>query len=369
MEIKFNKKNVFTTEISTVEKKNKAHKISVTFELDADDINGAVVDYSALDRLKQLEKNTIDDLSMIRRSVGARYGSVVSINERTHWTLSLMSRNATGGNNRKTSISSILDGLLSHVTKSSFISDAELISIKEDQEEDLNKDMQSLYKVFYCKDDNPDIKKLDEQSSSTDLKELFIPDLTYHVVPLFRFLLLGLINPKLLSNSELTLIRDLIPNSELPEKGLSRLNKPFITDDNNADFREKLRNNEIDFIKVFKDSESELKEIEKEIAKERNQVRPDESLTTKKNSQTIGRKSRIYGLDPTLWLSKKYSLQTEKMKAANVRNHFKEAEGRAKAGSVIMIGSLKEEDIILYAERFKLIAEISKKAGDLKLAN
>ena len=264
MEIKFNKKNVFTAELSTSEKKIGAQKVGVTFELNSDDINGAIVDYGSIERLKKLEKNTIEDVSMIRRSVGARYGSVVSINEKTHWTILLMSRNASDDRDKKMSISSVLDDLLSHATNHGLISNqnalpGNFVLINEN----LNKNIQGLYKVFYCKDDSPEIKKLDLPSSSVDLVELFVPNITYHVIPLFRFLLLSLINPKLLANDELDLIRSIIPNTDLPEKGLDKYSEPYMTESKNDLFRDKVRNLEIDFIKIYKNCIKIIKNAEK----------------------------------------------------------------------------------------------------------
>lgn len=372
MEIKFNKKNVFTAELSTSEKKIKAQKVDVTFELDSDDIDGAIVDHGSLQRLRQLEKNTIEDVSMIRRSVGARYGSVVSINEKTHWTILLMSRNATDDRFKKTSISSVLDDLLNHATNPGLISNQNALPGNMiSSNENLNRNIQGLYKVFYCKDDSPEIKKLGLPSSSVDLKELFIPNITYHVIPLFRFLLLSLISPKLLANDELDLIRTLIPDTGLPEKGLDRYSDPFMTESNHDIFKDKLSNLEIDFIKIYKNCKKIINNEQKKI-----------NVAFNKNTKKKGSGAKIEPqhrreFDIVAQLTKKYSdevISKNETKSSNkpksMREHWRiTGPARSRAQAEVMVASLSKEDIVLFSERFKLIAELSKKAGDLKFAN
>ena len=197
-----------------------------------------------------------------------RNGSVVLFTEKTHWSMTLISRVITDiyrydgkflkmlamtdrSKFRNHSFSSSIEILISNIFRSNLFeaslkNSATDIIEQEKNEYILSEARKRLKKIFYVEDE------------IDGLLELFIPDVTFHIVPLFRYLLLGLLDPKLLNINEFDVIGNLT-------------NLGYIKDDNpfSANFDEtlydpgfiefNLRENssfKLDFNKLHKDAKS-----------------------------------------------------------------------------------------------------------------
>ena len=197
-----------------------------------------------------------------------RNGSVVLFTEKTHWSMTLISRVITDiyrydgkflkmlamtdrSKFRNHSFSSSIEILISNIFRSNLFeaslknSATDIIEQKKN-EYILSEARKRLKKIFYVEDE------------IDGLLELFIPDVTFHIVPLFRYLLLGLLDPKLLNINEFDVIGNLT-------------NLGYIKDDNpfSANFDEtlydpgfiefNLKENssfKLDFNKLHKDAKS-----------------------------------------------------------------------------------------------------------------
>lgn len=160
------------------------------------------LEYDDFARLADLQLETVDKINLLKRSIkGRRFGASISVDEQTYWILDLSLRmqsiNPTSSKRDNRSIS----GLVSSIVKDSFkrpLIDTLAYDWKSETAKQEQKDSAiiNLYKVCYIKD----------PFGNDDYLEIFLPDLTYHIVPAFKALLLAVSKPEILEDYEYFLI-------------------------------------------------------------------------------------------------------------------------------------------------------------------
>lgn len=173
-----------------------------------------------------------------------RYGVIMSLPSKTHWFLDLLSRvvnkitldkfypgpkdinlaqserkklfrnNASGmieiflGNMFRGSSSE--ESLTSYITQANDYGEVDYLFIKSKEE---------LTSVFYC--------KMPTELVDETLSELFIPDHTFHIIPCFKYLLLGLLKPSLLEDNEIFILGSIFEELLLVPKNPSNPFDPY----------------------------------------------------------------------------------------------------------------------------------------------
>ena len=205
--------------------------------------------------------------------------SVVLFTEKTHWSMTLISRvitdiyrndgkflnmmgltdvNSYRSKFRNHSFSSSLEIFINNIFRSNLFegsleNTAADVLEQERNEYILTEARKRLKKIFYIDD------AIDTGFENIDgLLELFIPDATFHVVPLFRYLLLGLLDSKLLNGGELEVIFNLTNAGDIEED--NPFSKDFGDTLSDPGFIEgNLRENssfEIDFNRLLKNAKA-----------------------------------------------------------------------------------------------------------------
>lgn len=132
----------------------------------------------------------------------ARYGVTITLQERTHWVTELATRalslvKAKEGLNPRTTNSEAINLAFSELLAGSLAEEDEWSGIISSKKTWLEV-KKLLKRVFYI--------SAKEGESNNEVfegySEIFIPACTYHPIPLLRYLLLGIIEPKLLSDKE-----------------------------------------------------------------------------------------------------------------------------------------------------------------------
>jgi hypothetical protein len=152
---KFKKITKFETELPslssvTIQRRNKQLKAS--FEVEGDSIDSLIEDYDTFLKLSELEGATIHNTSIIRgKVIGGRYGSVISINEITNWSLELIARHRSLKSGKKQSISMVIDMFLGTLKSTSFTSKnvADRPHLRKNLSDYLTEDIKDLYRIFY----------------------------------------------------------------------------------------------------------------------------------------------------------------------------------------------------------------------------
>ena len=250
----------------------------------------------------QDEKLSLEDVAFLKESYPfssetsqksqGRNRPVVLFTEKTHWSMTLISRVITDiyrndskflkmmaladVNNyrskfRNHSFSSSLEIFINNIFRSNLFegsleNTAADVLEHERNEYILTEARKRLKKILYVDE------AIDIGFGNIDgLLELFIPDVTFHVVPLFRYLLLGLLDFKLLNVSEYEVIGHLTEADVIDDQNLQQTSdfdlavfKAVAEDSGNTirdegfieyNLKENL-NFKVDFNKLYKDAKS-----------------------------------------------------------------------------------------------------------------
>lgn len=304
--------------------------MSVIYEIEGDSINDAIIDYSDLDRLESIQRETIEGTKLKKdRVAGGRYGSVISVNEKTAWALNLIAKSRSIATNEKVSVTNVLDVFIDFATKGNLIEEdfSQTPQKNRFNKEFISETMQDLNRVIYTK-----MPSLNSFSAKDDFDhefiEVYIPDITYHPVSLFSNLLLGLIRPELLGTWDFDVILALFPELGVqPEQ--------FMVKD--EDIKSKLQNTKLDFERLHAKAEIVFKKIDSMVDVKR-VLLPSGRERIRTSRSTVLR-----------WLRSKQPLE---------QNVLKEQS---------MVGSLRFKDISMFEKRFCIWQELSKKLGYYKV--
>ena len=249
-------------------------------------------------------------------------------NEQTAWTLDLVAKSSSISTNKKVSITNALDIFLDHAVRDNLSENdfAQKYESKRKNLEFINSNLQNLNRVFIVRTPSWTSSENDIRYEESEL-EVFIPDATYHPVPLFRFLLLGLIEPSLLGPWDLDVI-----SYSFSELGLDT--DSFTYED--SDIKKRLQNTSLDFKKLY---ELSIKTQEK----------IDSLIDTKTVFLSGGKKRKRYD-------------------KSRLNEHVKKMQPLEKDmwTSQSIIGSLSQESINLFEQQFKIWQYLSKKMGYFK---
>ena len=218
-------------------------------------IDGEIVEFmieeptGSFDELLELaELNNSDYLvgsgiNQIRK----RYGSIISINKLSHWSFVLFTRYAKSLNYSNRSASKMIDILVDQMRLNKNKENKNQISYEE-----LTKFFSRKYIYQYAPDSIPEVA------------EIFVPDFTYHEIPIFREILLALINPELVS------MDDQLWFDEKEGKNLGhKLNNILEYSKDPKKLSNWIRSEEFDFMKEFADMrEISMLPVEVNISKE-----------------------------------------------------------------------------------------------------
>ena len=264
-------------------------------------IDGEIVEFMVenpvghLEEFRELRQHNIRDIvSGTHITREKRYGSIISINKLSHWSLALFTRYAKSLDYSNRSASKMIDLLVEQMrseSTTSIFDEKEQISYEE------------LTKFFNRKF----IYKHDDMLTTPRVLEIFIPDLTFHEVSLFREILLALVEPKLIDMEGIIWI-----NESEGEKLDLKLNKFIDYSGNPEKLQHWMREEEFNFLKEF----SNLREVAQLP------IEIDES-------------------DP--------------VKERKIKRMFNKNLSEFK--------HLKDEDVLLFQERFNKLKSFSKKLG------
>ena len=281
---KMKKKIVYESELEPIpifkirEEGKNSETIKARFELNSEE-EDYEIDSSLLSEVKRSIKET-EEYKIDMRNIGyGRYGSVVHLSDKNRWTLDLITRHIKATTNQRSSITDVIDIFINEATVSShnFFEKQKA----DDDKEYLMKNIRGLNQVFCLKDTD----RLSGLGSYSDIKykgnivELFIPDITFHVIDFFRALFLSIVEPNLLDIDEMILINQVISfdlredikkapkNNKLLLSPVS-LDKPKFKFDR-KNFSDSLKDEEINFSQIH----SQAKIMSKEIANEKKRIR------------------------------------------------------------------------------------------------
>ena len=207
MSIKLNKKIRF--EIDLTSSKNLGNdKLKALFNAEEEDqliVHHAILDdlasvqlldENALTEIRAATKNEKDRRNLLR------YGQVLSIDEYTHWVLTVLSRAASQKRNSRSTISSLLGEYVSFLNGNVVSSDSLQFIDKNQIKNEMKVYSHSLLlkKAIYVKNEDQE----------TEIVEGFIPDMTYHPILLLRGMLMCLIEPKFLDDIEIQFLTRLL---------------------------------------------------------------------------------------------------------------------------------------------------------------
>ena len=189
---KMKKKIVYESELEQIpilfgnENERKIPKIiKARFETNSEE-EDYEVDSSLLSEVKRSIKET-EEYKIDMRDIGyGRYGSVVHLSDKNKWTLDLITRHIKSTTNQRSSITDVIDIFIKEATVSShhFFERQKA----DDDKEYLMKNIRGLNQVFCLKS----LDNLPDDASYADIKykgniiELFIPDMTFHVIDFFK---------------------------------------------------------------------------------------------------------------------------------------------------------------------------------------
>ena len=230
-----------------------------------------ILKYELFNKLESLETKTNNerfsrsDLHISLR----RSGMPITLQERTHWIVELTARAMRIVTGRRYTNSMVIEMLFSNLLDRSisqkdigskdFFAD----SPQDDQQKNIISTQALLRKIFYV--------DLDLSSDKDgDFVEMFIPKASYHPVPLLKFLLLGIIEPKLLSDTEfLQIVHGFkLPDIELSYGNLqdTRINSRVLTD---SDKFEIISNAELDIERIIAEQKKVLEKNPRGITLDR----------------------------------------------------------------------------------------------------
>lgn len=329
MNKEFKKTTKFEKQVQPARKFSEAINLSIIYELEGDSIDNVVVDYNKFSELSEIE-GKIELTSGLNQGkiLGGRYGSVISINEQTAWTLDLIAKSSSISTNKKVSITNALDIFLDHAVRDNLSENdfAQRYEAKRKNWEFINSNLQNLNRVFIVSTPSWLSSDNDIEYEETEL-EVFIPDVTYHPVPLFRYLLLGLVEPSLLGPWDLDTI-----GYSFRELGIEP--DSFVYED--SDIKKRLQTASLDFKKLHKRSIETQAEI-------------DSLIDTKTVFLSGGKTRKRYDKSRlTEWVKNKQPLEKDILTNQS------------------MIGSLTPESIELFERQFKIWQYLSQKMGYFK---
>lgn len=259
------------------------------FEFMVEDPTGSFDELLELNELNNSDYLVGSGINQIRK----RYGSIISINKLSHWSFVLFTRYAKSLNYSNRSASKIIDILVDQMRLNEYKDKKDKISYDE-----LIKFFNRKYIYQYGPESIPEVA------------EIFVPDFTYHEIPIFREILLALIIPELVS------MEDQIWFFEKEGKRLNqKLNNMTEYSKDPKKLSDWIRNENFDFMKEF----AEMREIAK---------LPIE-INNDPNEQFVG---------------KKY-----------IRRTFKH--------SLSIFKHVEDKDIIRFQNRFDQLKEFSKRLG------
>ncbi len=358
MKLKWTSK-VFRVDLDRYSEKKSNLNIQAEFHAKEDsEINDIFIDENDLSQLSQLEhKTTFDLYSGLRAKIrgidigGARYGSVVSVSDKTSWTLAMISRHAKHFRKERKSISEIIDVLLKSATSENYTKSPEgrlnyiHLGLKPKKPNPYDKeyvadDIRGLNKVFIS---NTTTEWTESDEKHEDVIEIFIPELTYHPVEIFRILYLSLFMPELIQKNEFLLLSEIFesidsdhPDSE-KEKHIYERAYDLTTDD---------------FYKVHDDCKNYVDEYKKEV---KNEFKKEEEERNQKNKDVKNLRTK--------------TIQRRKPHYRRMMQGFASPSHRAHAMSLhrnkLMIGSISKADLKMTFKRFILLKEFSSKSGNL----
>lgn len=329
MDKQFKKTTKFEKQVQPARKFSEAINLSIIYELEGDSIDNVVVDYNTFGELSEIESK-IEATTGINQGkiLGGRYGSVISINEQTAWTLDLIAKSSSISTNKKVSITNALDIFVDHAIRNNLSENdfAQRYEAKRKNLEFINTNLQNLNRVFIVSTPSWLSSDNDISYEETEL-EVFIPDVTYHPVPLFRYLLLGLIEPSLLGPWDLDTI-----GYSFRELGLDT--DSFTYED--SDVKKRLQTASLDFKKLYKRSIDA-------------QAKIDSFIDTKTVFLSGGKTRKRYDKSRlTEWVKNKQPMEKDVLTNQS------------------MIGSLSPESIDLFERQFKIWQYLSQKMGYFK---
>lgn len=309
-----------------------------------------------LSNLAKLEHETTYELySGLRAKIrgvdlrGARYGSVVSVSDKTSWTLSLISRHARFFRNTRTSISDIIDVLLNNATAENYTAPPAgrlnyiHLGLKpkrsnQDEKGYVANDIRGLNKVFIS---NTTTEWTESDEKNQDVIEIFIPELTYHPIELFRILYLSLFMPELINKNELSLLSIFFSKIGNPE--------------NSSEIEKKIYERTFDLeVDDFYQSHIECKKYVKDYkheAIERNKLRKQKNLKNK-NSEIKEEKSKKF---KEIYSRARVGFSSPSHRAQEIALHRNK----------LMIGSISKAHLNKTFQRFELLKDFSSKSGKL----
>ena len=250
----------------------------------------------------------------------ARYGIPVTLQEETFWYTELTTRAIRNINqNNKSSNSETIYQALKHIIDSSITNEDEGSGISS-QNLFWFEVKKMLRKVFFIQAYNRDGSKAFE-----GFQEISLPEYTYHPIPLLKFLLLGIIEPKLLSEKEFRSLCTAFDLADLDDLPPSPLSPEFIGEflfKNTFDIKEMISGS----LNKFRENSNSMNSG---IATFQKDLNDDEWSYIKK----VG----------NVFVDKTISVSFEK------------------------INIMKNESLLEFYERFKILRHISSKAGSFNI--
>ena len=231
-----------------------------------------------------------------------RYSSIISINKRSYWALTLFSRYARKGKKKNYSVPMMIDILINNMRddiSNPFLSPKNMEAAEVDNAFLTYEELNSYFKRVY-------IYEVEGEKSS---EEVFLPDLTYHEIPLLREYLLALVEPELFDYS-----------NHLWDKDSLFSKMDFV-------WRDSLDPEEIDSW-IRSDDLDLFREIDREV----------------ENSKSIEQFEKEGGIDP------------------NEGKEIREAK-RKVLDNMKAFMHLEEEDKKIFIHRFNVLKEFSSKLG------
>ncbi len=326
------------------------------------------VDSSLLSEVKRSIAQT-EDYKIDMRDIGyGRYGSVVHLSDKNKWTLDLITRHITSTTNQRSSITDVIDIFIKEATVSSHHFFARQKA--DDDKEYLMKNIRGLNQVFCLKD----LDKLQDDASIADIKykgniiELFIPDMTFHIIDFFKALFLSVVEPDLLNIDEMILIYQIISfhyqaNAEGVKEGAAfRFGFP---DHDRKFFSSALKKKEINWSQIH----SQAKIIYKEIAQYRKEVRKGRKFSEGEKQRRVGiSQTPIKGNATEQSIIEKYTTEVSQIIR---KNGFTDSFypririARSVVKNLSLIGSIDEESFAKIVKRFENLKQLSNYSGKI----
>ena len=211
-------------------------------EFMVEDPTGTYREFLDLDELNLRDHLVGTGINQIRK----RYGSIISINKLSHWSFALFTRYAKSLNYKNRSASKMIDLLVDQMRlRKLLFNDKQRISYEE------------LIYFF-----NRKFIYQDEVDSLPKVAEIFVPDFTYHEVPIFREILLALVIPELVSMENIVWF-----DEKKGERLDQKLNNMGEISKDPEKLSHWIRNEDFDFMKEFADIR-EISQLQLDVNKE-----------------------------------------------------------------------------------------------------